>query len=139
EEYGLRVAEVNRRQKEDLAAGKPQLAPDDLHPNYQGQRMIARGVLDAMGYADVKVPERVHNGPLPGVIAEWKIRAAGTDEPPLTEESAAKVKTDGGWATLKLPEKEPIEMKSPADELWLDDYRMMGTAVSLKGKAGDAR
>ncbi len=77
-EYGLRVAEVNQRQKEDAAAGHAQLAADDLHPNWQGQCMIARAVLDAMGYTQIKVPDRIVNEPLPGIIAEWKVRRSGS-------------------------------------------------------------
>ena len=47
---------MNARQHEDAAAGHPQLTADDLHPGYEGQRMIARAVLDAMGYPDMKAP-----------------------------------------------------------------------------------
>src|SRR5437588_3238182 len=94
DEYGLRIAEVNRRQKEDLAAGKPQLAPDDLHPNYQGQRMIARAVLDAMGYTDAKVPETVVNEPLPGIISSWKLKPLDPKAPRLADSDIAKLKPD---------------------------------------------
>jgi lysophospholipase L1-like esterase len=134
-DYGLRVAEVNARQKEDAAAGRPQLAPDDLHPNWNGQRMIARALLDAMGYSDVKVPERILNEPLPGVIGEWKVKPLEANAAAITEESIKALKADGSWLTLKLPETQPIPDADSLDERWIDHYRTLGAAVSLRQRA----
>ncbi len=132
-EYGLRLAEVNQRQQEDLAAGHNQLAEDDLHPDYEGQRMIARAVLDAMGYGDVKVPPRAHNRPLPGIIAEWKMKSWPQGES-LNDAKVAEAKPDADWITLKLPEEtESPDAASPSGR-WLDDYRMLGVSVSLRGR-----
>jgi lysophospholipase L1-like esterase len=130
-EENLRLAEVNRRQKQDAAAGHHQLAPDDLHPNWQGQTMIARAVLDAMGYADVKVPEKIGNEPLPGIIPEWRVKHVDAKDPPLSEESVAKLQADDTWMKLTLPETTPIPDFN-ADTRWLDDYRTLGASVSLR-------
>ncbi|HWE02410.1 MAG TPA: GDSL-type esterase/lipase family protein [Tepidisphaeraceae bacterium] len=130
-DYGLRVAEVNRRQKEALAGGIGQLAPDDLHPNWAGQTMIARAVLDSMGYGEVKVPQRIAGRLLPGVIGEWKVKRLDEANPDFTEAFVADVKPEASWMTLKLPDPIPIpDMAS--DNRWLDDYRVMGAAVALR-------
>jgi lysophospholipase L1-like esterase len=131
-DYGLRVAEVNARQKEDAAAGHLQLAPDDLHPNWNGQRMIARAVLDAMGYSEVKVPDRIVNEPLPGVVGEWRIKPLDAKAPALTDEAVKELKADGSWLTLKLPDARPIPEADSQDDRWLDHYRTLGAAVSLR-------
>ncbi|HZK82168.1 MAG TPA: GDSL-type esterase/lipase family protein, partial [Humisphaera sp.] len=130
-DYGLRVAEVNRRQKEDLAAGHPQLAPDDLHPNWAGQTMIARAVLDAMGYGDVKTPEKIVGQALPGVIGEWKVRWLEKNAAALTETLVAGARPDASWTTIRLPDTHPIP-DIASDNRWLDDYRKMGAEVVLR-------
>jgi lysophospholipase L1-like esterase len=132
-EYDLRIAEVNRREKEDLAAGHAQLAGDDLHPNYEGQRMIARAVLDAMGYPDVKVPARVHdNHPFPGVIPEWRVRVAGAKDLPLAPNTIARLAPDGSWLKISLPETQPAPDRNSADNGWIDDYRTLGASICLR-------
>jgi lysophospholipase L1-like esterase len=130
-EYGLRVAEVNLRQKQDAAAGHSQLAPDDIHPNWEGQKMIARAVLDAVGYSEVKVPDSIANSPLPGVIPQWKVRLIGPKEPALTEAAMTHVKVDNSWMTLKLPETEPLDDLDSNDR-WFDGYRAQGASVALR-------
>ncbi len=133
--YGLRLAEVGRRQEEGLAAGRPQLEPDDLHPSYEGQRMIARAVLDAMMYTDVPVPDRARVERLPGVIPEWKVRPLPLKAAALLTEAAVPgIKPDDSWITVRLPEDEPI------DDFQVDGIRLQGGSVSLRrryGAAGD--
>ena len=82
----LPVAEVTRSMSADAAAGHPQLAADGVHPNYTGQRRIARAVLDALGYADVPVVERVNAVLDPDVVRDWSFRTVGKSERPLTED-----------------------------------------------------
>ena len=129
-EYGFRVAEVNQRQRE-AAAGHVQLAPDDIHPNWEGQKMIARAVLDAMGYSNVKVPDVIANHPLPGVISHWWVKPVGAKDPALTEAAAAQIKPDVTWMILTLPEREPMA-DIDSNNHWLDGYRAQGASVSLK-------
>ncbi len=132
-EYGLRLAEVNARQKEDLALGHEQLAPDDLHPNWEGQTMIARAVLDAMGYGNVKTPTATHGRTLPGVIGEWKVRRLEKTNTALTEAEVAAAKPDDAWTAIKLPDVTPIPDADSTDR-WIDDYRKMGAEVALRQK-----
>ncbi len=136
-DYGLRVAEVNRRQSADLAGGQPQLTADGVHPNYEGQRMIARATLDAMGYEAVPVPARIHNKPLPGVIGDWKFRVVDPKEGPLTASTVAQVKPDAHWTSYDLPEEEALAADPSGADTWLDDYRAQGMGVSLNKKVGD--
>lgn len=131
-EYGLRVAEVGTRMKEDSDAGHNQFAPDG-HPNYTGQHSIARAVLDAMGYADIPVPMRVKNKLLPGVIRKWSMRPLTPKEGALTEETVAALSPDTTWVTVRLPEKDPL---TGDENLWLDDCRPQGTAIWIKRDVG---
>lgn len=131
QDYGLRVAEVNQRQRESAAAGHVLLAPDDIHPNWEGQKMIARAVLNAMGYGDVPVPGEIANGVLPGVIPQWKLKMIGPKEPALTEAAVAQIRSDDSWTALTLPQTEPMP-GIDANNHWLDGYRAQGACVSLK-------
>jgi hypothetical protein len=89
-------------------------------------------VLDAMGYRDVKVPERVHNRPLPGLVSPWKVKPMGEKDVPLTDTAVARLKPDDSWSTIELPEKEPDPGQDSLDDRWLDDFREMGVSVSLR-------
>ena len=136
-DYGLRIAEVNQRQKYDELAFHRQLAADDIHPNWEGQSMIALAVLDAMGYGNGRVPDRITNQPLPGIIPEWKMKRLDPKAPELTETSVeqfarqAQGPADESWITLKLPETTPMP-HIDQDNQWLDGYRAQGASVSLK-------
>lgn len=127
----LRVAEVNQREKENAAGGHQQLAPDDIHPNFDGQGSIARAVLDAMRYVDVKVPGGFTDLPFPGVISRWKVWRSGPKDPGLTEAAVALVKPDDSWLTLSLPETQPMP-GIDTDNRWLDGYRALGASVALR-------
>lgn len=129
--YGLRVAEVNKNQNADLAAGHVETAHDGYHPNYEGQRMIARAVLDAMGYADIPVLQRTNTMLDPGVIPQWRIRVVGAGEPPLTEATAATVMPDATWGTIDVPQPTSGVSADDLDALWKDDMRKEGVVVNL--------
>jgi lysophospholipase L1-like esterase len=137
-DYGLAIAEVRQQQEAGQAKGQRQLAADNLHPNYHGQRMIARAVLDALGYGDIEVPERAEPEPAAGVVSGWKLRPLGAKEA-LTEETVGKLRPDDSWRSLSLPESEPLPSAKNADDTWLDDFRLQGGAVSLKAKIGEAK
>jgi lysophospholipase L1-like esterase len=126
-DYGLAVAEVNQRQNEALKAGTAQLSEDDLHPNYEGQRSIARAVLDAMGYADLAVPKQARNELLPGVLTQWKARERNKRED-ISEKTIGDVKVDETWTAVELPDK------TAAAQDWLDDVRAQGACTSLQKK-----
>jgi len=131
-EYDLRVAEVTACMLADQQAGHEQFAPDG-HPGYQGQRMIARAVLDALGYPEAPLPARVHATVRPGVISPWHIRPVAENEPPLTEDTAACLAPGAEWATITLPEPQAL---TADEDLWLDDNRLLGFAVHTTTHAG---
>ena len=131
-EYGVRLAEVGARMKEASEKGTNVFAPDG-HPNYTGQHMIARAVLDAMGYPDLPLPERVKNKLLPGVIRSWEMRPLAPKELRLTETTVSAQVPDASWVTISLPEKDAL---TGDENLWLDDCRPQGTAIWVKRDVG---
>ena len=135
-DFNLRIGEVRARQEEDLARGAIILAPDDLHPNYEGQRMIARAALDAFGYTDAKVPLRPANlKPLPGVVSSWKMKAYGAKEALPKDAEIAALKPDGAWKDCALPDPKPFA-EGDENNLWQDDFRQQGGAVALNERVG---
>ena len=127
-QFGFRVAEVRQRMTEARDAGTNVLEDDQIHPNFEGQRCIARAVLDALGHADVAVPKELKAELMPGVVTSWKMRAITDPKtPPLDEKSIASLKADdNSWKSYKLPESEPqTTMK------WLEQIRRQGYAISV--------
>jgi acyl-CoA thioesterase-1 len=110
---GLRLADVYQRM--EPATGV--LEPDESHPNFAGQRLIARAVLDALGHRDVPVPEELKVELMPGVIRKWQVRAL----------------PDGEWKDYRLPEPEP------QSHSWHEQERRRGFALSLEKVAGTAK
>ncbi len=98
-----------------------------------GQHSIARAVLEAMGYPDAPVPERVQNTLLPGIICQWQMRAVAPKEERLTEKTVSALAPDATWVTLTLPGKEPL---TGDENLWLDDCRPLGAAIWVKKTVG---
>jgi acyl-CoA thioesterase-1 len=130
--HGLRVAEVFERMREARAAGREVLETDQVHPNFEGQRLLARAVLDALGHKDVAVPKELHLEPMPGIIHQWRIRPAPGDKA-LTAQAVTALKPDATWKQLILPEK------TPAPTWWLDHERRRGFAVALDKVVGPGR
>jgi acyl-CoA thioesterase I len=92
------------------------LETDDIHPNFEGQRLIARAVLDALGYDKVVVPHELHLELLPGIIREWQVRALPYGE----------------WKEYRLPEQEAQAQP------WHEQERQRGFALSLEKVLGKA-
>jgi RNA polymerase sigma factor (sigma-70 family) len=131
-EYRCRVADVNRLLRQARAAGLAVVEADKVHPNYEGQRLIARAVLDALGHADVPVPKELALRPLPGILQEWRVRIAPAGQH-LDEALVASLDPHGsGWTTHTLPEK------GPAPTWWLEHERQRGFALSLANRLGKA-
>lgn len=128
-----RLADVNELMKRAREGGEDPLEEDHVHPNYAGHRVMARAVLDALGYADVPVPARMSVGLMPGVVRAWRLCAAPPKARPLDDAAAAVLKPDGAWITYALPETEPLA------NWWLDQERQRGVAVSLEKTAGKAQ
>ncbi len=126
----LRLADVDAEMKKYPNAEAGLLTDDGIHPNFEGQRVIARAVLDALGYSQVAVPKKLVLSVMPGVIRQWKMRAAGKDEPELTESSASALTLESCPAALELPEKTGGD---PA--MWPEQERQRGFAMNLSGRA----
>ena len=138
-EKKLPVAEVTRCMSADAAAGHPQHAADGVHPNYTGQRRIARAVLDALGYPDVPVVERVDAVLDPDVVRDWSFRTVGKSERPLTEAAVAALAVDASWKAVHVPVAKTDYTAQDWESLaWLDDFRQEGMAIQLDVNVGAA-
>lgn len=125
QEYGWAVAETNKILNQDR---DKVMSSDGRHPNYYGQSLMARSILDAIGYSDVPLPKRFDPKLFPGVIAQWKIRAGplGDGNKPawLTPETAAALTPDDTWKDYTLPDPAPTPAASV--EEWAEQSRVNG-------------
>jgi len=115
------------------SAGKKVLEEDQVHPNYEGHRLMAAIVLRALGHPKVPLPRHMRVGVMPGILRNWKIRPTGEKEMPLDEKTVRTLKPDGGWKGLHLPDK------TSQSNWWLDQERKRGFAVGLDKKFGRAK
>lgn len=133
-ERGLKMAEVNTifKQARDKDGEATIMEVDGVHPNWEGQRLIARAVLDALGYTAAAVPATLKPDLMPGVITPWRIRIS-PDGKPLTDPAAADLSKDlaaartagDQWHEYTLPET--VSQEHP----WKDQERQRGFALSL--------
>jgi len=130
---GYRVADVNDLMQKARAAGTEAMEEDHVHPNYQGHRIMARALLDALGYADVPVPAEMKVSLMPGIVREWKLRAVAGKATPLDDAAAAALQADATWTAYSLPETEAV-----ANNWWLEQERKRGLAVTLEKALGKA-
>jgi hypothetical protein len=66
EKHGCKIAEVHDAMKQDRAAGKECVEPDQVHLTFAGYQAMARAVLDAMGHKVVPVPPELKLEMMPG-------------------------------------------------------------------------
>lgn len=128
----VRVADAFALQAKDRAEGENVVEKDGLHPNYQGQRLIARAVLDAMGYGEVPVPAEQQFALYPGVIPEWQFIAVA-DGKALDATIVAALSPDENWKKYNLPETEAQE------HWWSEGERLRGFGLSLEQRIGKAK
>ena len=139
-EYGWPVAEVSALQKGAREKGEIIMSPDGIHPDYHGQELMARAILDAMGHKDIPLPKEFNPILLPGAITKWFVQTAPKDDKdkprPLTDEelaahTAVLVKLfDSPWQTYMIPEM-PKADKTDA-KVWMEQERRNGFAISLR-------
>lgn len=137
-EHGCLVAENHRLMRQARSAGKVLMTDDGIHPNYLGQSLMARSILDAMGSASVKLPGEFRPGLLPGVVRQWKMRPAPTGAAGkpvrLTAEAVARLRPDGAWKTYALPDPAGADGR-PAED-WLEQIRRNGFGLRVEQVAG---
>ena len=123
---GYPVAENNALMQAARREGRELMADDGIHPNYLGQGLMARAILDAMGHADVPLPKEFRPALFPGVVREWRMRLAPLDEQGkpqrLTEASVRQLRPDDSWKTYSLPDPVPAS-KPPAEDWWEQERR----------------
>jgi lysophospholipase L1-like esterase len=131
--YDVPLADVNHLMHDARAAGKELLEEDDVHPNYEGHRLLARAVLDALGNNDVPVPAKMKVEMMPGVFSKWKIQPVPDNTGPLDDASVAALKMDASWKDYPIPEP------GPAGHWWREQERQRGFAVSLEESLGNTK
>ena len=120
--YQLTVADVNKAFRD--APKEPEIMETDgVHPNWEGHRVMARVLLDTLGYQDVPLAPRLTLSLYPGVITSWQMRELAA---PLTEETVAQLTIDEQWRMFTLPEDRPI-----TDSWWREDERQRGYAQQM--------
>ncbi len=124
------MAENRKLMTDALKAGKTLFVEDNVHPNYLGQSLMARSILDALGHRDMALPKNFDPKPVPGLVGKWTLRPSpldGKGEPVrLTEESVTKLTPDGDWISCTVPEKEPV---AASPEIWLEQMRRVGAVM----------
>ena len=137
-EQGSPVAETNALMRQARAAGKQVMTADGIHPNYFGQSLMARSILDALGHKDVPLPRTFAPRLFPGVIRAWKMRPAPLDakkQPQVLDDKSVKdIAADDTWKTYTLPE--PVPQGKPTAEDWLEQERRNGFALQLDKRVG---
>ncbi|MBA3845615.1 MAG: hypothetical protein H0X45_03095 [Planctomycetes bacterium] len=125
---GLRVADVEAQFAAARERGEVVLETDHVHPDWNGHRLYARAVLDALGHGDVAVPSELIAAPLPGILPAWRIAAFAKDAPAL---DPAAVATEAPyWTEVRLP------IATPHPTWWLDHERQRGFVVALDRLVG---
>lgn len=119
---GLKYVATYESLMTTAATGKVLHEADGVHLSYEGNQILARALLDALGHGDVALPAEFKVEPAPGLITQWKMSVATAA---LDEKSAGALKDDGNWKALTLPEQDKN------DNWWLDQERKRGFALSL--------
>lgn len=99
-----RLADVEAAFRAASARGTTMLVPNGREPNFEGHRQLARAVLDALGRAEVQVPDALDLAPLPGLIGRWQVKSLPPDAVSLDAAAVAALRPDGTWQTLVLPQ-----------------------------------
>lgn len=135
---GYAVAENNALMQAARREGRELMADDGIHPNYLGQSLIARSILDALGHRGVPLPREFRPALFPGVLREWKMRLAPLDaqrKPQrLTAEAVQQLAPDTSWKTYTLPDPPPPS--KPSAEDWWEQVRRNGFGLRVHDVVG---
>ncbi len=139
-EKGYPVAETFALMNKLRVEGKEVMTADCIHPNYLGQTMIARSILDAMKYPNVQIPKVFKQQMYPGVIKEWKMRVATVTDKKvqiLDAETVKALQPDEAWKTYKLPDAPPAKLATTED--WIEQTRQSGFGLQLETVVGKGK
>jgi lysophospholipase L1-like esterase len=132
------VAENRALMADAIKSGKNIMVADGIHPNYLGQTLIARSILDAMDCKDVQIPKTFEPKLFPGVIREWKMRVAPLDDKKkplrIDADTVSRISPDESWQKYSIPEPAPETAVSPED--WNEQIRRNGFTLKLQEKVG---
>ncbi len=138
DDEGYPVAENNALMQAARREGKELMSDDGIHPNYLGQSLMARAILDAMGHRDVPLPREFRPALFPGVVREWKMRLAPLDAQKkpqrLAEATVTQLAPDDSWKTYTLPDPPPSS--KPSAEDWWEQERRNGFGLRVHGVVG---
>jgi lysophospholipase L1-like esterase len=127
------LADVNKAMQTARTAGKNVLEKDQVHPNFEGQRVMASTVLRALGYPEVALPREMKVRLMPGILRDWRLRPVTDKEPALDEKRIGILKPDSSWKTYLLPDRTALA------NWWLDQERKRGFALGLDRKIGPGK
>ncbi len=139
-EEGYPVAETYALLNKERTAGKEIMTGDGIHPNYYGQLLFARSIMDVIKLNDIPTPKEFKPQMYPGVIKEWKMRIAPTEnkkQQVLDEESVKTIKPDETWKIYTLPDAAPAKAVSAED--WLEQTRRSGFGMQLEKIIGKGK
>lgn len=131
------LAENRKGFTKGLKEGQTLFVEDNIHPNYAGQSLIARSILDAMGHSDVALPKSFDPKPVPGLVGKWMLRLSPLDakhQPVLLDaDSVSKLSPDATWTSCELPVQPPV---ADSPENWLEQMRRMGAVMKTDAIIG---
>ncbi|OGV52786.1 MAG: hypothetical protein A2X45_00015 [Lentisphaerae bacterium GWF2_50_93] len=131
--YVFNIAKPYDYMKKAWESGKWMWEDDQNHFNLEGNRCVARTVLDALGHQDVPLPDVFSPEPLPGIVCKWRFRPAVKDAPPLDEKSVRELKPDGSWKDIVIP-----DLPDPKDGWWWVQVGQEGYWLKLNKELGEA-
>jgi hypothetical protein len=109
---------------------------DGIHPNYFGQTLIARSILDVIKCYPVAIPKEFKPQMYPGVVKEWQMRIA--PKPIFLDAiTVTAVQPDATWKSYKLPDPEPVKPTTPED--WMEQTRQSGFGLQLNKVIGKGK
>jgi hypothetical protein len=139
-EEGYPVAETYALMDKARKDKKEIMTSDGIHPNYYGQLLIARSILDAMELKSVPDIKKFKTAIYPGVIKEWKMRVAPMENKKLQildEEIVKTLQPDETWKSYKLPDAAPAKPITPED--WMEQTRQSGFGLQLETIVGKGK
>jgi lysophospholipase L1-like esterase len=131
-ESGCLLADDRKLMKDSLKAGHILFVEDQTHPNYLGQSLIARSILDALGDQEIALPKTFDPKPLPGLVEKWQLRRSPLDAKGhpirLTADDVSKLAADGTWTPFDVTQSQPL---ADSPEIWLEQMRRNGAGMNL--------